>query len=56
VVFILLLKLSSLFLSFLVENLEQFDASRSFLKELDVVGYVWIGLMRPGNADKFTWP
>lgn len=39
----------------LVENIEQFDAAREFLKELDISDYVWIGLMRPSNADQFSW-
>ncbi|CAO1392104.1 unnamed protein product [Diamesa serratosioi] len=38
-----------------VENSEQFDAARNFLKELDVSDSVWIGLMRPTNADRFSW-
>lgn len=38
-----------------VENSEQFDAARNFLKELDVTDSVWIGLMRPTNADRFSW-
>lgn len=38
-----------------VENIEQFDAARGFLKELDITENVWIGLMRPTNADQFSW-
>jgi hypothetical protein len=38
-----------------VENIEQFDAARGFLKELDISDNVWIGLMRPTNADQFSW-
>lgn len=49
-----------MFLSFfrpsnIVENIEQFDAAREFLKKLDISDYVWIGLMRPTNADQFSW-
>lgn len=40
---------------FPVENIEQFDAAREFLKELDISENVWIGLMRPTNADQFSW-
>lgn len=43
------------FFSIPVENIEQFDAAREFLKELDISEYVWIGLMRPTNADQFSW-
>ncbi|KAG5683474.1 hypothetical protein PVAND_012752 [Polypedilum vanderplanki] len=38
-----------------VENMEQFDATRLFLKELDIPDFVWIGLMRPSNTDQFSW-
>ncbi|XP_070491738.1 serine-rich adhesin for platelets [Chironomus tepperi] len=38
-----------------VENIEQFDATRLFLKELDIPDFVWIGLMRPSNTDQFSW-
>lgn len=38
-----------------VENVEQFDATRGFLQQLDIVGNVWIGLMRPSNGDQFAW-
>ena len=38
-----------------VENIEQFDAARQFLKELDIPDFVWIGLMRPSNTDQFSW-
>ncbi|CRL04086.1 CLUMA_CG017199, isoform A [Clunio marinus] len=38
-----------------VQNIEQFDAARTFLKDLDISDYVWIGLMRPTNADQFSW-
>lgn len=38
-----------------VENVEQFDATRGFLKQLEIVDNVWIGLMRPSNADQFAW-
>lgn len=41
--------------SITVENVEQFDATRSFLKQLDIANNVWIGLMRPSNADQFAW-
>ena len=47
--------LISLSLMISVENSEQFDAARNFLKELDVTDSVWIGLMRPTNADRFSW-
>jgi hypothetical protein len=43
------------FFFFSVENIEQFDAARAFLKELDISENVWIGLMRPTNADQFSW-
>uniref|UniRef100_A0A182QM41 C-type lectin domain-containing protein n=1 Tax=Anopheles farauti TaxID=69004 RepID=A0A182QM41_9DIPT len=38
-----------------VDNGVQFDATRAFLKELDVTSAVWIGLMRPENSARFTW-
>ncbi|XP_058063547.1 uncharacterized protein LOC131213512 [Anopheles bellator] len=38
-----------------VNNGVQFDSTRAFLKELDVTGAVWIGLMRPENSARFTW-
>ncbi|XP_035910195.1 uncharacterized protein LOC118511281 isoform X2 [Anopheles stephensi] len=38
-----------------VDNGVQFDASRAFLKELDVTNAVWIGLKRPINSARFTW-
>lgn len=47
--------LYSSFIIISVENSEQFDAARSFLNELDVTDTVWIGLMRPTNADRFSW-
>lgn len=40
---------------FAVGNGEEFDATRAFLKELDVTDTVWIGLMRPQNSDHFSW-
>uniref|UniRef100_A0A182PL00 C-type lectin domain-containing protein n=1 Tax=Anopheles epiroticus TaxID=199890 RepID=A0A182PL00_9DIPT len=40
---------------FTVDNGVQFDATRAFLKELDVTSAVWIGLMRPENSARFTW-
>ena len=47
--------LTILIFLFSVENIEQFDAARAFLKELDISENVWIGLMRPTNADQFSW-
>ncbi|XP_053661026.1 uncharacterized protein LOC128710008 [Anopheles marshallii] len=38
-----------------VDNGMQFDATRAFLKELDVTSAVWIGLMRPENSARFIW-
>ncbi|CAD7089863.1 unnamed protein product [Hermetia illucens] len=38
-----------------VDNGQQFDAAREFLKVLDVTDTVWIGLMRPQNSERFTW-
>uniref|UniRef100_A0A182F9Z6 Uncharacterized protein n=1 Tax=Anopheles albimanus TaxID=7167 RepID=A0A182F9Z6_ANOAL len=38
-----------------VDNGVQFDATRAFLKELDVTSAVWIGLMRPENSARFAW-
>uniref|UniRef100_A0A182LX13 C-type lectin domain-containing protein n=1 Tax=Anopheles culicifacies TaxID=139723 RepID=A0A182LX13_9DIPT len=38
-----------------IDNGMQFDATRAFLKELDVSSKVWIGLMRPENSARFIW-
>lgn len=40
---------------FSVDSSEQYDATRAFLKELDVVNYVWVGLKRSGSEGEFTW-
>ncbi|KAL5236501.1 hypothetical protein ACI65C_003911 [Semiaphis heraclei] len=38
-----------------VESNSQFEAIRSYLKELDVIENVWIGLKRNSEASEFTW-
>lgn len=38
-----------------VDSSEQYDATRAFLKELDVVNNVWVGLKRSGSEGEFTW-
>ncbi|XP_055390620.1 mucin-2 [Condylostylus longicornis] len=38
-----------------VTNSVEFDASREFLRILDVTEPVWIGLMRSQNSDRFYW-
>nr|CAD7444800.1 unnamed protein product [Timema bartmani] len=39
----------------LVDSSVQYDTSRAYLKELDVLENVWIGLKRNKNQDMFTW-
>ncbi|KAG8243591.1 hypothetical protein J6590_043020 [Homalodisca vitripennis] len=38
-----------------VDSSEQYDATRAYLKELDVVNNVWVGLKRSGSEGEFTW-
>ncbi|XP_060844383.1 mucin-5AC-like [Rhopalosiphum padi] len=38
-----------------VESNSQFEAIRTYLKELDVIENVWIGLKRNSEASEFTW-
>jgi len=38
-----------------VDTSEQYDATRAYLKELDVVNNVWVGLKRSGSEGEFTW-
>ncbi|XP_047000726.1 uncharacterized protein LOC124616462 [Schistocerca americana] len=39
-----------------VETSAQFDATRAYLRELDVTNNVWIGLKRNGPNEPFLWP
>ncbi|XP_050061946.1 mucin-5AC-like isoform X2 [Aphis gossypii] len=38
-----------------IESNSQFEAIRTYLKELDVIENVWIGLKRNSEASEFTW-
>ncbi|GLH12323.1 Putative agglucetin1 [Gryllus bimaculatus] len=38
-----------------VDNSVQFDTTRAYLKELDVVNNVWIGLKKGGPNEQFAW-
>ncbi|GLV42509.1 uncharacterized protein CBL_03246 [Carabus blaptoides fortunei] len=38
-----------------VDTTSQFDAVRAYLKELDIVSNVWIGLTRPSDKTEFSW-
>nr|CAD7395895.1 unnamed protein product [Timema cristinae] len=38
-----------------IDSSVQYDTSRAYLKELDVLENVWIGLKRNKNQDMFTW-
>ncbi|XP_069695146.1 mucin-22-like [Periplaneta americana] len=38
-----------------VDSSKQYDTTRAYLKELDVVTNVWIGLKKKGPNDEFAW-
>uniref|UniRef100_A0A1V1FYE5 Putative agglucetin1 n=1 Tax=Reticulitermes speratus TaxID=60591 RepID=A0A1V1FYE5_9NEOP len=38
-----------------VDSSKQYDTTRAYLKELDVVTNVWIGLKKKGPNDEFSW-
>jgi hypothetical protein len=38
-----------------VDSSKQYDATRAYLKELDVATNVWIGLKKKGPNDEFAW-
>lgn len=38
-----------------VDSSKQYDTTRAYLKELDVVNNVWIGLKKKGPNDEFVW-
>ncbi|XP_054284355.1 uncharacterized protein LOC129001168 [Macrosteles quadrilineatus] len=38
-----------------VDSSEQYDATRAYLKELDVLNNVWVGLKRSRAEGEFTW-
>lgn len=42
-------------ISVTVDSSKQYDATRAYLKELDVVTNVWIGLKKKGANDEFLW-
>ncbi|XP_024084436.1 uncharacterized protein LOC112127555 isoform X2 [Cimex lectularius] len=39
-----------------VDSSSEFDAARAYLKELDVVNFVWTGLKRASSKQNFLWP
>jgi hypothetical protein len=38
-----------------VDSSKQYDTTRAYLKELDVITNVWIGLKKKGANDEFSW-
>jgi hypothetical protein len=48
-------KENSVVISISVDSSKQYDTTRAYLKELDVVTNVWIGLKKKGPNDEFSW-
>jgi hypothetical protein len=46
---------NSVVISISVDSSNQYDTTRAYLKELDVVTNVWIGLKKKGPNDDFSW-